>query len=115
MESILHYFKDQKLVVLSGVLKDKDYDFIAKTLARVASHAVTVTPDNPRALSAEQYADTLGRYGVKAEPKGSMPEAIARARSLAREHRTAVISLGSLYTYSEVEAELGRSKASQVK
>ena len=105
-ESILHYFGNEKVVVLSGVLADKDYNFIAKKLARVASHAVTITPDNPRALRGEEYARLLSALGVAAESAESILEAVARAIALAERESTAVVCLGSLYTYAEVSSAI---------
>ena len=106
VESILHYFGERKVIVLTGVLKDKDYRFIADKLARVASSAFTITPDNPRALTAEEYAEVLRGYGVCATPTGSISEAVALATSEADKNGDAVVCLGSLYTYGDITAEI---------
>ena len=102
VESIKLYFKDQKVHVLTGVLRDKDYGIIARDLATIASTAVTLTPDNPRALSAEEYAEVLGGLGVTATPCGSIEEALTLAREQARAAGAPLVCLGSLYTYSSI-------------
>ncbi len=102
VRSILTYFGDERVLIVSGVLCDKDYEYIAGELARVAKEVYTVTPDNPRALSAEEYAAVIRGKGVSALPCASIKEAVARASESAKRESRAVVCLGSLYTYGEV-------------
>ena len=106
VESIAHYFGDRKVAVITGVLKDKDYEFIASRLATVASYAFTITPDNPRALTAAEYAAVLSKNGVKATPTASIHEAVTLAVSEADKRGDAIVCLGSLYTYCEIIPEI---------
>ena len=101
-DSIKLYFGEKKIAVFTGVLKDKDYNVIAKTLSEVADVAFTITPDNPRALSAVEYANVLENYGIKATPCESISEALKLGKEAAREKETALCCLGSLYTYVDV-------------
>ena len=105
-ESVAHYFGERKVAVITGVLKDKDYGFIANKLARVASYAFTITPDNPRALTAEEYAEVLRKNGVRATPTANIAEAVALAVAEADKNGDAIVCLGSLYTYAEITAEI---------
>lgn len=102
VDSILHYFGDKRVVILTGVLRDKDYSYIAKRLSAVASYAYTITPDNPRALSAREYAAQLCSVGVNATPTDSIAEALVLGMRCAEENDTALCCLGSLYTYVDV-------------
>lgn len=102
VDSIKSYFVDKNVIVLTGVLRDKDYRLIAKTLSEVASLAYTITPDNPRALSAEEYAEVLRNEGVCSLPCKSVSEALKLGINAAKENDTALFCLGSLYTYSEI-------------
>lgn len=102
VESIRHYFADQKVYVLTGVLQDKDYHAIAHSLAQVASRAFVLTPENPRALAGETYAALLEELGVAAEAYGSIEEAYAAARAAAQANGTPLLCLGSLYTYASL-------------
>ena len=102
VESIKHYFGEKRVYILSGVLADKDYSFIAAKVAEVASRTFTLTPDNPRALSAENYAAELAKNGVVATPYASIREAFAAAKAAAREDGTPLVCLGSLYTYVDI-------------
>ncbi len=100
--SIKHYFGDEKVYIISGVLKDKDYNFIASELATVAERAFTLTPDNARALSAEEYAKVLSEKGVRAEAFCDIKSAFDAARAAAKKDKKALLCLGSLYTYTDI-------------
>lgn len=102
VRSIKAYFPEEKVYVLSGVMKDKDYNAIATDLATVASHAFTVTPDNPRALDAKEYAAVLREHSIKAVAFESLKEALQTAVKKARADKTPLFCLGSLYMYSEL-------------
>lgn len=101
VSSIERYF-DEKVYALSGVLADKDYEKIAATLSRVAERVYTITPDNPRALSADKYADVLRSRGVAAYPQESISAAVFRAYDDALTMGKPLVCLGSLYTYGDV-------------
>ena len=105
-ESIKHYFKDQRVYLLTGVLRDKDYTAIAKDLSTVASRAFTLTPDSPRALSSEEYARTLCDAGIDARAYGSLSEALDAAAESARRDGVPLICLGSLYVYASLIVEV---------
>ena len=105
-ESIVRYFGSEKVVVLSGVLADKDYKFIANKIARVASCVFTLTPDNPRALNAVDYAAEFSALGILAIPSESLSVATERAYNQAKQSGSALVVLGSLYTYKEVRDKI---------
>ncbi len=100
--SIKHYFKDEKIYVLTGVLRDKDYNFIARELSKIAKRAFTLTPQSPRALTAENYAEVLSSAGVPSVPHESIEDAFKAAKKAAKEAKIPLVCLGSLYTYSDL-------------
>lgn len=100
--SVKHYFGTEKLIAISGVLADKEYERIAEDVAGIAETVFTITPSNPRALSAEDYAAVIRACGTNAIPSPDVATALTRAISLAKETDKAVVILGSLYTYAEV-------------
>lgn len=102
VSSIKQYFGNQKVVIVSGVLRDKDYSTIAESLSQVASYVFTITPDNPRALPAEEYAKVISSYGTKSMACESIAEAFGLGKEMAKNDGTAMFCLGSLYTYCEV-------------
>ncbi len=105
VESIKHYFGKERVYVLSGVLGDKDYGHIAGKICEVAQKVFTMTPDNPRALSAESYAEEFTERGVAAFAFPSLSEAYAEAKKKARADGRALVVLGSLYTYAQIIEE----------
>lgn len=52
-------YPDSFRIVITGVLADKDYASMARILAGVADQIITITPENPRALAAKEYAETI--------------------------------------------------------
>lgn len=102
VKSVKTYFGDKRVVVLSGVLRDKDYNKIANSICTIANKVFTITPDNPRALSAKEYARLYREKGIEATACGSIEEAILQGKKLAYENGTALLCLGSLYTYGSV-------------
>ena len=101
-DSIKHYLKDEKVYVFTGVLADKDYNYIASRIAEVAERAYTITPDNPRALPAKRYAELLTALGTRAKAYQTVGDALNEAISDARRDGKTLVCLGSLYTYVDV-------------
>ena len=102
VRSVKHYFKDRKVYILTGVLKDKDYQTIASRLSEIGSRAFVMTPDSPRALPSEEYAEVLGSYGVDATAFGSIKDAFSVAREAAQKDGVPLVCLGSLYVYVDL-------------
>lgn len=102
VESVKRYFPEERVLLLSGVLADKDYVSVANALSTIGLRAYTITPDNPRALSAEEYATLLSSLGVEARACSSIGEGVSRAMADAVASGRPLLCLGSLYTYREV-------------
>ena len=75
---------------------------MADELSTVAAYAVTVTPNNLRALSAEDYAQVLASRGITSVAKSTVSDAVNEALNIARKNNLATVCLGSLYLYKEV-------------
>lgn len=106
-ESIKAYYTNKRVVVLTGVLRDKDYRTIAKLISEIADFAYTITPNNPRALTAVEYAAILNEFGLSAVPCPSIQSALFEGVKTAKEKNSALCCLGSLYTYGEIIEALG--------
>lgn len=102
VESIALYFKSQKVALVTGVLRDKDYTYIARKLSTVASAAFTFTPDSPRALDSKEYASVLSSAGISAISCDSVSSALDKAKEYAKANSCPVICAGSLYAYAEI-------------
>ncbi len=103
------YLKDGA-ICLTGVLADKEYTAMAERIATVAKCAVTVTPDNPRALSADEYADVLKAKGIEAHSAKTIDEGVKLALSIARERSLPILCLGSLYLYKDVKSAMMKNQ-----
>lgn len=68
----------KRILMIMGVLADKEFDRVAELVIPLASRVYTVTPDNPRALDAETLADTVRRYCDSVQAC-TIEEAAARA------------------------------------
>lgn len=100
-ESLRENFGDKKIVFLSGVMADKDVLGMIRLIAPMAKCVVTVTPNNPRALPAEEYAALLRENGIEAETENSIEDGVKRAVSLAGADGV-VCALGSLYFSADI-------------
>ena len=100
--SIKTYFGDERILLLTGVMGDKDYSCMVKELAPLSQHVYTVTPNNPRSLSAFELAEVYRSYGVDATPFESVANAVKTAMEDARHQKRPLFILGSLYLYCEV-------------
>ncbi len=114
-DSMGTYFPGVGITALSGVMADKDYDRAARIAAEHGTLRVyTVRPDNPRALSAEAYADTFRRHGVEAIPCANVADGVRAAVADAKANGRPLLIFGSLYLYAEASAAVfetvGREK-----
>ena len=102
--SIKAYFGEQRVNILSGVMADKDRGEMIETMKPIIAHAFTVTPNNPRALAANEYAAQLASYGISATPYKSVADGVKAAIESSKKENIPLVCLGSLYLYEEVEA-----------
>ena len=99
--SIKAYFKEPVLL-LSGVMADKDYDGMIEGMKPIVEQIFTVTPSNPRALAAKDYAEQIRAHGIQATPFEDLDSALKAAVADAQEKGIPLLCLGSLYLYGEL-------------
>ena len=99
--SLRGLYPEKKLLFLTGVLADKDYPAMMGELLPLAKEFFTITPDSPRAMSAQELADYLRGRGGRAAPCGTVREALDQALAAA-EPQDVVCVTGSLYMIGEV-------------
>lgn len=109
VRSIKEYFPETQVNLLSGVMADKDYDAMIEALKPVARRVYTVTPSNPRSLSANEYAAQFANHRIPATPCESVEEGVHAAIADSRENGVPLICLGSLYLYGEVADAVART------
>lgn len=92
---------EENLVGVLGVLADKDYKDMLSDLGPCFAKVYTVTPNCPRALSAEELQKEA-RFHTDAEAADSVADAIRKAVDYADENNLAgVVVCGSLYLAAE--------------
>jgi dihydrofolate synthase/folylpolyglutamate synthase len=94
-ETLRALFPDRKLVLLLGMLADKDVEGVLEAVVPLAEAVVTVTPPSPRALDAEALRRRLP-YGIPGCACLSIEEGVQTA-AMAAGPGGAVCALGSLY------------------
>lgn len=102
VKSIENYFGEEKVGIVTGVMADKDYNYMADRIASVAERVFTLTPDNPRALDASEYAKVFNDLGTSTTACASVNNAVENAVKWAKENNRPIICLGSLYMYCEI-------------
>ncbi len=102
VDSIIRYFGEKKVNIVCGVMADKDYSYIARRISGVAHRVFCLTPDNPRALSAQELKKVFSGLGISASSHESVEGAVISAIESANLENKAVICLGSLYMYKEI-------------
>ncbi len=102
VRSIETYFPNEKVLILSGVMVDKDYDGMVEGLKSVTEKAYTVTPENPRALKATEYAESFNLHGVRSEAFETAENALRTAMKDAKEQNKPLVCVGSLYLYKTI-------------
>ena len=100
------YLKDRRKVLLTGVLKEKLSDEMLSRLAGTANEAVTVTPDSPRAMRADELAELLAQKGTQTRAANNLKEGLRQAKELAGNDGV-VLATGSLYFIGALRNELG--------
>lgn len=109
-DAIRTYLPGRPIVFLNGVMADKDYGDMFNRLKPFARAFVTVTPANPRALSAQALSDYIRQnLDAPATPCDTVAEGVRTAVDLAGPDGV-VCACGSLYMLGEVIEEIERLK-----
>ena len=101
VKNVRDYLDGRKLTILTGVLADKDYNQMYADMAQYATEFVTMTPGNPRALSAEGLKAYLERFGKPVTACDDVTEAVRMAKEKAGRDGV-VLCYGSLYMLGDV-------------
>jgi dihydrofolate synthase/folylpolyglutamate synthase len=96
-------FQYQHLILLIGVMKDKDIESILHLLTPLADHIILTKPNNDRAAAPATLKKALGKDGKRAEIIENLEEAIERGLSITGQEDLLCIT-GSLYTVGEARA-----------
>ena len=93
--------KPEHLVLVLGILKDKNWREMTEILAPLARTVICCQSDSPRALPADELAEFARNIHGNVEVVGDVKLAVARARELASAQDTILVT-GSFTTIAEV-------------
>lgn len=100
-ETMAQHFTGKKILLVAGILADKEIDSIVKFLTKITDHIIVTEPDNPRKLAAEKLAGHVADFGVAAEVVSDVEAAVHRAKELADDYDV-ILFAGSLYLIGDV-------------
>ena len=106
-KSILEYFGTKKIILVSSVMRDKDYKSMITELCDVCE-CVFVFKANERALEQSTLAQLWREHRVSATACESMSDAVSAAIDKSRQKHLPVICAGSLYMYAQIRDELSK-------
>ncbi|VBB41452.1 Bifunctional protein FolC [uncultured Desulfatiglans sp.] len=93
-------FPGRRLILVIGIMEDKDIPGVLSGILPISSYVIYTRPVYARAADPKQLMSAAGTHAPPGETVGSIPEAIARARSLAGKEDVILIC-GSLFTVGE--------------
>lgn len=102
VRTVKELFKNKKVIVLSGVMADKDFSVMLPMIKKIAARVYTVRPDSHRSLGARKYASLFNSAGVEAHSSNSVKTGVEKAYADGKKTGLPVIMLGTLYMYKEV-------------
>lgn len=100
------HLSSKRLIVVTGVMADKDVDGVMERLTSNASKVITTTPNSSRSMDAEELASIVKKYCVDviAEPVPTKAADIA-LEEMSSENDALVIC-GSLYLAGDVRGHI---------
>lgn len=105
-QTLINVFPEKEVIGIMGVMADKEYGKMLDIILPVFTKVYTVTPDNPRALSAEVLAQEIRERGKEAVVEINIQQAVEKACKEAAEKSDTrmVVAFGSLYDLKEVKS-----------
>ena len=100
-ETMAQYFAGKKILLVAGILADKQIDSIVKFLTKITDQIIVTEPDNPRKLAASELAKHMADAGVTAEVIADAEAAMHHAKELADGYDV-ILFAGSLYLIGDV-------------
>jgi len=115
-DSLRQFFipKYERVILVLGVMADKDTKGIMRPLLPLASEIIFTAPDYERAARPEKLAEYAGTLGFQARVTESVKAAILLAKIMSGKGigKTLVVITGSFYTIGEARMQLGQQCSS---
>lgn len=99
------FASNKRILAVMGMMRDKDCEKATEHLCPYFAKVIAVTPSNPRAMPAEEFAGIVRRGGTEAQALEDPIRAIDEAFIQLKDYDMLVVC-GSLYLASDVRAHL---------
>jgi len=104
----------EKVILILGVMADKDMEGILKPLLPLASETIFTCPEYERAASPGKLSEQAGSLGFRSAVTHSVKSAIEAAKEMGENgsQKTLIVITGSFYTIGEAKMHLGEQCSS---
>jgi len=100
-KALKKYFHDKEIVMIIGMLRDKNHRDSISMLGPLASKIIATEPMSERALSASELAEEAKEHCSEVYAIPSITQAIEKAKDIA-DNNSIILICGSLYLIGEV-------------
>lgn len=100
-ETVSRYFEGQRVLLVTGMLADKQVDDILKHFTAITDKMIITEPDNPRKLSVVRLGEILNKMGIEPVKAKDAREGVKLAESMQGEFDL-ILFAGSLYLIGDV-------------
>lgn len=108
-KAIREYFNDKKIILFYGMLEDKNPNDVVDCLISLSKEIYTLTPNNPRAMSADDMASLIQKHSnIKVTPVPNTKDIVSILKTINKDEIIAFV--GSLYMIGDVRTILRNSE-----
>ena len=100
-ETVLRHFKDKKILMVTGILADKEVEEVLDSFMDITKDFIATEPDNPRKLPAEELTEKMQKRGGHVHCFSKAEEAVSCAQGL-YEAYDVILCTGSLYLIGKI-------------
>lgn len=100
-ETVSRYFEGQRVLLVTGMLADKQVDDILKHFTAITDKMIITEPDNPRKLSVDRLGEILNKMGIEPVKAKDAREGVKLAESM-QDKYDLILFAGSLYLIGDV-------------
>ena len=104
-KAIKKYLPDKKILMVTGMLADKDTESILKEFTAITDFFISTEPENPRKMDAESLKAEIEAMGADCESFPDCREAVQAAAERGKNF-DAVLYAGSLYMIGAIRGLL---------
>lgn len=104
-ESMQKYFVDNNILMVIGILADKDVDEVLHNFRDITDSFIVTEPPNPRKMSAEELSGKLRELGADCEAIADPFEAV-RAAAARKNDYDLILFTGSLYLIGSIRRSI---------